>query len=92
MLPVHYPYFVCLSSLLSVTVPASLELKRCATHAMLAQMIEEGKLQPWKVVSHKLPLSEAAEGYAKFDAKEFNKVAMLTAVSRGCWQLLAGVT
>jgi threonine dehydrogenase-like Zn-dependent dehydrogenase len=56
---------------------------------VLAQMIEEGKLQPWKVVSHKLPLSEAPEGYAKFDAKEFNKVRMLNVVSLGCWQLLA---
>ena len=62
------------------------------SRAMLVQMIEDGKLQPWKVVSHKLPLSEAAEGYAKFDAKEFNKVAMLTAVSLGCWQPFAGVT
>jgi hypothetical protein len=68
--------------------------KHCVLHAiLLAQMIEEGKLQPWKVVSHKLPLSQAAEGYAKFDAKEFNKVAMLmTAVSLGCWQLLVSVT
>jgi hypothetical protein len=38
------------------------------------QMIEEGRMQPWKVTSHQLPLTEAAMGYAKFDAKEYNKV------------------
>jgi hypothetical protein len=44
------------------------------------QMIEEGRLQPWKVASHMLPLSEAPEGYAKFDAKEFNKVHSICSV------------
>ena len=57
---------------------------------MLVQMIEEGKLQPWKVVSHKLPLSEAPEGYAKFDSKEFNKVLIFAVVLLAYWQLLAG--
>jgi predicted phage-related endonuclease len=48
------------------------------------QMIEEGKLQPWKVTSHRLPLLEAAMGYEKFDAKEFNKVETNTRVSLHC--------
>lgn len=50
----------------------------------LLQMIEEGKLQPWKVTSHRLPLLEAAMGYEKFDAKEFNKVETNTRVSLQC--------
>jgi threonine dehydrogenase-like Zn-dependent dehydrogenase len=50
---------------------------------MLLQMIEEGKLQPWKVTSHRLPLLEAAMGYEKFDAKEFNKVVLKTSAVAG---------
>lgn len=36
----------------------------------LLQAIEEGKLHPNEIISHRLKLSEAAEGYKMFDKKE----------------------
>lgn len=58
---------------------------------LILQMIEEGRLQPWKVASHMLPLSEAPEGYAKFDAKEFNKVHRTCPVGLCSWLHLSFV-
>ncbi|QYF94294.1 glutathione-dependent formaldehyde dehydrogenase [Massilia sp. PAMC28688] len=36
----------------------------------LLEAIEEGKLHPNEIISHRLPLSQAAEGYKMFDQKE----------------------
>ncbi len=36
----------------------------------LLQAIEEGKLHPNEIISHRLPLAQAAEGYKMFDKKE----------------------
>jgi threonine dehydrogenase-like Zn-dependent dehydrogenase len=38
----------------------------------LLQFIEEGKLHPDVIISHRLPLEQAAEGYKMFDKKEDN--------------------
>ncbi len=38
----------------------------------LLTFIEEGKLYPNQIVSHRLPLAQAAEGYKLFDKKEDN--------------------
>ena len=34
------------------------------------QAIEDGKLKPHAIISHRLPLEQAAEGYRMFDKKE----------------------
>lgn len=36
----------------------------------LLQSIEAGKLKPEVIISHRLPLDRAAEGYRMFDKKE----------------------
>ena len=36
----------------------------------LLEAIEEGKLRPHEIISHRLPLAQAAEGYKMFDKKE----------------------
>jgi threonine dehydrogenase-like Zn-dependent dehydrogenase len=36
----------------------------------LLELIEDGKLQPEAIISHRLPLEQAAEGYRIFDRKE----------------------
>ena len=36
----------------------------------LLEAIGEGKLHPQAIISHRLPLSQAAEGYKMFDKKE----------------------
>ena len=36
----------------------------------LLEAIEEGKLRPQEIISHRLNLSQAAEGYKMFDKKE----------------------
>lgn len=38
----------------------------------LLDFIEHGKLQPQVIISHRLPLAQAAEGYRMFDKKEDN--------------------
>ena len=38
----------------------------------LLQFIEEGKLQPEIIISHRMPLEQAVEGYKMFDKKEDN--------------------
>ncbi|MDB5838452.1 MAG: glutathione-dependent formaldehyde dehydrogenase [Herminiimonas sp.] len=38
----------------------------------LLQFIEEGKLHPDVIISHRMPLEQAAEGYKMFDKKENN--------------------
>ena len=38
----------------------------------LLESIEHGKLQPQIIISHRLPLAQAAEGYRMFDKKEDN--------------------
>lgn len=43
---------------------------------MLLEMIEDGTIAPRKVLTHVLPMNQAAEAYEKFDNKEFIKVAL----------------
>jgi len=44
---------------------------------MLLSMIEAGVLDPSVIVSHRMPMSDAAEAYAMFDAREATKVVLL---------------
>jgi threonine dehydrogenase-like Zn-dependent dehydrogenase len=36
----------------------------------LLELIESGALRPEQIITHRLPLAEAARGYRVFDAKE----------------------
>jgi 2-desacetyl-2-hydroxyethyl bacteriochlorophyllide A dehydrogenase len=40
------------------------------------ELIRDGRLDPKAIISHRLPLSEAAEGYRLFDSKEALKVVL----------------
>ncbi len=42
----------------------------------LISMISEGRLDPARVVTHRMPLDEAVEAYRLFDSREATKVAM----------------
>ena len=44
----------------------------------LLELIWQGKLNPGEIISHRLPLEQAAEGYRMFDRKEdsCNKVIL----------------
>jgi threonine dehydrogenase-like Zn-dependent dehydrogenase len=42
----------------------------------LMRLIEAGRLSPARIVSHSMPLDEAAEAYRMFDAKEATKVVL----------------
>lgn len=46
------------------------------TRAMLLDEIERGVLTPRSVLTHVLPMEQAEEAYAKFDGREFTKVAL----------------
>jgi threonine dehydrogenase-like Zn-dependent dehydrogenase len=39
-------------------------------------MISEGRLAPASVVTHRLPLAEAAEAYRMFDNREATKIVL----------------
>ena len=43
---------------------------------MLLDAIERGVLAPRSVLTHVLPMEQAEEAYAKFDGREFTKVAL----------------
>jgi 2-desacetyl-2-hydroxyethyl bacteriochlorophyllide A dehydrogenase len=43
---------------------------------LLLELIGSGRLNPASVVSHRLPLAEAAEAYRMFDAREATKVVL----------------
>jgi alcohol dehydrogenase len=47
-----------------------------ADRERLLAMIERGTLDPTQIVSHRLPLSDAAEGYRLFDTHEATKVVL----------------
>lgn len=47
-----------------------------ATREQLIAAIQDGSLAPRKVLTHVLPADRAEEAYAKFDAREFTKVAL----------------
>lgn len=47
-----------------------------ATRKLLLEAIQKGELSPGRVLTHVLPAERAAEAYARFDAKEFTKVAL----------------
>jgi threonine dehydrogenase-like Zn-dependent dehydrogenase len=52
----------------------------CPVHAVWERTmahVASGRLDPTPVISHRLPLSEAADGYARFDAREATKVLLL---------------
>ncbi len=52
----------------------------CPVHAWWARAMQEvraGRLDPAPLISHRLPLAEAAEGYALFDRREATKVLLL---------------
>jgi threonine dehydrogenase-like Zn-dependent dehydrogenase len=40
------------------------------------ELIRDGRLDPKAIISHRMPLSEAAEGYRLFDSKEALKVVL----------------
>ena len=40
------------------------------------ELVRDGKLDPGVIVSHRMPLSKAAEGYELFDRKEALKVVL----------------
>lgn len=40
------------------------------------RLIESGRLDPARVISHRFPLDEAAEAYRLFDAREATKVVL----------------
>ena len=40
------------------------------------ELIRDGRIDPKVIISHRLPLSEAPEGYRLFDAKEAMKVVL----------------
>jgi threonine dehydrogenase-like Zn-dependent dehydrogenase len=40
------------------------------------ELIRHGRLDPKVIISHRLPLSEAAHGYELFDRKEALKVVL----------------
>jgi alcohol dehydrogenase len=42
----------------------------------LLELIAAGRLDPASVVSHRLPLGDAAEAYRLFDSREATKVVM----------------
>jgi threonine dehydrogenase-like Zn-dependent dehydrogenase len=41
------------------------------------QEVRAGRLDPAPLISHRLPLADAAEGYALFDRREATKVLLL---------------
>ncbi len=45
-------------------------------HGELLELVEAGRLDPTPVITHTLPLAEAAEGYRMFDAREATKVVL----------------
>jgi len=40
------------------------------------ELVRDGKLDPGVIISHRMPLSKAAEGYELFDQKEALKVVL----------------
>jgi threonine dehydrogenase-like Zn-dependent dehydrogenase len=48
-----------------------------STRDELIPLLEAGRLDPTFIISHRLPLLQAAEGYKLFDAAEATKVVML---------------
>jgi 2-desacetyl-2-hydroxyethyl bacteriochlorophyllide A dehydrogenase len=42
----------------------------------LIELIRDGRLQPGQIISHRMPLADAAEGYKLFDSKEALKVVL----------------
>jgi threonine dehydrogenase-like Zn-dependent dehydrogenase len=40
------------------------------------ELIRHGKLDPKVIISHRMPLSQAAEGYEMFEQKEALKVVL----------------
>ena len=42
----------------------------------LLELVRDGRLDPKAIISHRLPLSQAAEGYELFDSKEALKVVL----------------
>lgn len=52
----------------------------CPVHAWWTRAMQEvraGRLDPAPLISHRLPLADAAEGYALFDRREATKVLLL---------------
>lgn len=52
----------------------------CPVHAWWERAMEEliaGRIDPSPLISHRLPLEEAADGYALFDRREATKVVLL---------------
>ena len=52
----------------------------CPVHAWWARAMEEvrsGRIDPIPLISHRLPLEDAAEGYAIFDRREATKVVLI---------------
>jgi threonine dehydrogenase-like Zn-dependent dehydrogenase len=43
----------------------------------LVQLVESGRLRPERVISHRIPLSDAADGYREFATKRANKVVLI---------------
>ena len=52
----------------------------CPVHAWWGRAMDElaaGRIDPSPLISHRLPLEEAADGYALFDSREATKVVLL---------------
>jgi threonine dehydrogenase-like Zn-dependent dehydrogenase len=52
----------------------------CPVHAWWERAMDElvaGRIDPSPLVSHRLPLEDAAEGYALFDRRQATKVVLL---------------
>ena len=47
-----------------------------SSHGELLELVEAGKLDPTSVITHTLPLAEAADGYRMFDEREATKVVL----------------
>jgi threonine dehydrogenase-like Zn-dependent dehydrogenase len=43
---------------------------------MLLERIASGRYDPARVITHRLPLAEAAEAYRLFDAREATKIVL----------------
>ena len=43
---------------------------------LLLERIADGELDPTSIITHRMPLTEAAEAYRLFDAREATKVVL----------------
>jgi threonine dehydrogenase-like Zn-dependent dehydrogenase len=67
---------------LSITFVRALDLKFCGTANVVGRwdevfpLIDEGRVQPEEIISHRLPLDDALRGYELFESREALKVVL----------------